>query len=82
MWLGYVDLATYKKGQKIFSDEFSLDPSKDWILAFGHGRINIEINGIIKKFENPKNIRFSYIDGELKEISLEEFKGLNKGRRW
>jgi len=82
VWLGYIDLATYKKGQKIFSDEFSLDPSKDWILAFGHGHISIEVNGIIKKFENPKNIRFSYINGELKEVSLEEFKALNKGSRW
>ena len=82
VWLGYVDLATYKKGQKIFSNEFSLDPSKDWILAFGHGHISIEVNGIIKKFKNPKNIRFSYINGELKEIGLEEFKALNKGSRW
>ncbi|MCK4974085.1 MAG: hypothetical protein KAR81_02440 [Sulfurimonas sp.] len=82
VWLGYIDLATYKKDQKIFSDEFSLDPSKDWILAFGHGHISIEVNGIIKKFKNPKNVRFSYISGELKELSLEEFKGLNKGSRW
>lgn len=82
VWLGYIDLATYEKGQKLFLDEFSLDPNKDWLLAFGHGHISIEVNGIIKKFKNPKNVRFSYINGELKEINFEEFKALNKGSRW
>ena len=82
VWLGYVDLQTHKKYQKTFKDEFDLDPSKDWILAFGHGKINIEINGVIKKYKIKKNVRFSYLNGELKEISLEEFKRLNKGARW
>jgi len=82
VWLGYIDLATYKKHQKTFKDEFDLDPSKDWILAFGHGRLNIEINGVIKKYKIKKNVRFSYINGELNEINLEEFKTLNKGDRW
>ncbi|MCF6309345.1 MAG: hypothetical protein L3J19_02560 [Sulfurimonas sp.] len=82
VWLGYIDLATYEKGQKLFMDEFSLDPNKDWLLTFGHGYISIEVNGIIKKFKNPKNVRFSYINGELKEINIEEFKVLNKGSRW
>ncbi len=82
VWMGYIDLSTHKKYQEIFTEEFSIDPKKDWLLAFGHGNINIEINGIIKKFKNPKNIRFSYIDSQLIEISLEELKILNKGNRW
>jgi hypothetical protein len=82
VWLGYIDLSTYKKYQKTFIDEFSLDPSKDWLLVFGHGNITIEVNGIIKKFANKKGIRFSYINGELKEITLKEFKSLNRGNRW
>ena len=82
VWLGYVDLDTHKKYQKTFKDEFDLDPTKDWLLAFGHGHINIEIDGVIKKYKIRKNVRFSYIDGKLEEISLEEFKRLNKGSRW
>jgi len=82
VWMGYIDLSTHEKYQKIFTEEFSLDPKKDWLLAFGHGNINIEINGIIKKFKNPKNIRFSYINSQLTEINLEELKILNKGNRW
>ena len=80
--MGYVDLDTHKKYQKTFKDEFDLDPTKDWLLAFGHGHINIEIDGVIKKYKIRKNVRFSYIDGKLEEISLEEFKRLNKGSRW
>jgi len=82
VWLGYIDLNTYKKYQRTFKDEFDLDPSKDWILAFGHGSLKIEINGVIKKYKIKKNVRFSYINGSLKEISLKEFKRLNKGNRW
>jgi len=82
VWLGYIDLVTHEKFQKTLTDEFVLDPSRDWLLAFGHGHISIEINGIIKKFKNPKNIRFSYINSELKEIDFTEFKSLNRGSGW
>jgi hypothetical protein len=82
VWLGYIDLATYKQGQKLFLDEFPLDPNKDWLLSFGHGYISIEVNGIIKKFKNPRNLRFSYTNGELKEINIKEFKALSKGSKW
>ena len=82
VWLGYIDMRDNVKHQSVFSDEFTLDASKDWLLSFGHGHINIYINGVVKEFTNPKNIRFSYIDAELKEISYEEFKTLNKGSGW
>jgi hypothetical protein len=82
VWLGYIDLENYKRHQKTFKDTLELDPSKDWLLAFGHGHLNIEVDGVIKKYKSKRNIRFSYINGELKEISLEEFKTLNKGNRW
>ena len=82
VWLGYIDLNTYKKYQRTFKNEFDLDPSKDWILAFGHGNLKIEINGVIKKYKIKRNVRFSYVNGQLEEISLEKFKRLNKGNRW
>ena len=82
VWIGYIDLSNYKKYQKTFSDELVLDSKKDWLLAFGHGRISIEVNGVVTEFKNPKNIRFSYINSELKEIDFEEFKSLNKGSGW
>jgi hypothetical protein len=82
VWLGYIDLATHKKYQKVVKKEFSLEANKNWLLIFGHGHISIEIDGVIKKYKKPGNIRFSYIDSKLKEISIKELKDLNKGRRW
>ncbi|MCW8895565.1 hypothetical protein [Sulfurimonas sp.] len=82
LWLGYIDLSTHKRDQKLFSDELSLDPDKNWLLTLGHGYISIEINGETKEFTNPKTVRFSYINKELKELSFQEFKKLNRDSEW
>lgn len=82
VWLGYIDLSDYKKSQTTFSDELELDPQKDWLLSFGHGHIKIEINGEITEYKDPRTMRFSYIDSELKEIGFDEFKRLNRGNGW
>ncbi len=82
VWLGYIDLSDYKKSQAIFSDELELDPAKDWLLSFGHGHIKIDINDEITEYKDPRTMRFSYIDSELKEIGFEEFKRLNRGSGW
>jgi hypothetical protein len=79
VWLGYIDVAEQKKYQKTFSDELSLDPTKEWLLAFGHGHIMFDINGVTTKFTTPRNVRFLYKNSELKEITFEEFKSLNNG---
>jgi len=82
VWIGYIDLKTYKRYQKTFRKELTLDSDKNWLFVFGHGYINIEIDGVDKEYRNPKNVRFSYINSQLKEITLDEFKDLNKGSRW
>ncbi|MEA3330689.1 MAG: hypothetical protein U9Q29_03235 [Campylobacterota bacterium] len=82
LWMGYIDLETYKKHQKIFRDEFSIDPDKEWLLSLGHGNVSFDINGEIIKFNSRKNMRFIYKDGELKEINFQEFKRLNRGNEW
>jgi hypothetical protein len=82
VWLGYIDLEDYKKRQTIISNELELNATKNWLLSFGHGHINIEINGETTEFKDPRTMRFSYIDSELKEIGFEEFKRLNRGSGW
>lgn len=82
VWLGYIDLSTEKRYQKVSAKEFDLDPSKEWLLLFGHGLVSVEVNGVIKKFTTREKIRFLYKNSELKEISEEEFKSLNKGKGW
>ena len=82
VWLGYIDLSNHKKYQKTFTGEFELDPTKDWLLALGHGTVDIELNGVVTKYRKLSNIRFSYIDSKLEEIDGEKFKTLNKGEKW
>ncbi|MEA2099189.1 MAG: hypothetical protein U9P72_03570 [Campylobacterota bacterium] len=82
VWMGYIDIKTYKKHQTVFKKEFTFDTKKDWIIVFGHGYINLEIDGRIEKFSTKNNLRFLYKDGVLTKISLQEFKRLNRGKRW
>lgn len=82
LWMGYIDLTIHKKYQKIFSDEFRLDPEKDWLLSLGHGQINIEIDGVIEEFKIKRTVRFLYKDGVLKRLTFAEFKSLNRGDVW
>jgi len=82
VWLGYIDLSNYKKYQKTFKDELELDPSKEWLLRFGHGYVDIIINGKVKRFKSKNSLKFHYKDGEIKEISTKEFKRFNRGRSW
>ncbi len=82
VWLGYIDVATDKKRQKTFSDELDLNGSKEWLLLFGHGYIDVIAGGEKHHFSEKNGLRLHYQDGMLEKISLEEFKQLNRGRKW
>ena len=82
VWLGYIDVASNKKYQKVFTDEIELDPKKEWLLLFGHGYIDMYVNSKIVKFNSRNKKRFLYEDGNITAISSQEFKTLNRGRKW
>ncbi|ABB45181.1 hypothetical protein Suden_1907 [Sulfurimonas denitrificans DSM 1251] len=82
VWIGYIDLSSGKKYQKVSSEELSLDSTKDWLLAFGHGHLDIESNGKLQKYETVKNLRFVYKNAEIRELNVDEFKELNSGNIW
>jgi hypothetical protein len=82
VWLGYIDVATNKKYQKTFKGELDLDPTKEWLLFFGHGYIDIIINGEKEQFNEKKTLRMLYKDGNISKISLQKFKELNRGNKW
>jgi len=82
VWLGYIDVKTNKKYQTIVKKELSLDPTKEWLLLFGHGYVSVVIDGKKYTYAKKDTLRLHYQDGVLSEISLREFKRLNKGRKW
>ena len=67
---------------KTFTGEFDLDPNKEWLLIFGHGYINVIINSEQKKFNSKKTLRLLYKDGTVTQLSVDEFKRLNRGNSW
>lgn len=82
VWLGYIDVASNKKHQNIFTGEMELDPQKEWLLLFGHSYIDMYVNTKIIKFNSRTKKRFLYKDGNITAISTQEFKKLNRGRKW
>jgi hypothetical protein len=84
LWVGYIDISTGKKYQKIIPsyEGLELEPSTHWLLSLGHGDVKIVVDGQERDFKEPKNIRLEYKDGELKKITYREFLVLNKGKEW
>lgn len=82
LWMGYIDLATHKKYQKIFSDEIKLDANKEWLFSLGHGNIDVEINGVTKEYSSKRTVRYVYKNGVFRQIRFAEFRTLNRGDTW
>ncbi|MEA1892499.1 MAG: hypothetical protein U9N33_07285 [Campylobacterota bacterium] len=82
LWLGYIDLNTHAKRQITSSKEISLDPQKEWLLVFGHTNVEIEIDGELVDLESVTKVRYLYKDAMLRNISMDEFKKLNRGQKW
>ena len=82
VWIGYINVANNKKYQETFRGELSLKRDKEWLLLLGHSHVKFSVNGEIKTFSADGNLRLHYKDGEIKKITLKEFKKLNRGRKW
>ena len=82
VWLGYVDVKTNRHHTKTFKGEFTLDATKEWLFVFGHGYVDIIVNGEVQKFSSKENVRFLYKDGVISTLTKREFKTLNRGRLW
>lgn len=82
LWIGYINTNTHQKYQKTITEPLEFDGEKDWLLYLGHGNIEIVLHGETIGYKKADNMRFSYQDGELKEIDLQEFKSLNRGNKW
>jgi hypothetical protein len=82
LWIGIVDLDTFKRTQKLGSEPFELASDKEWLLVMGHGYVNFMVNGEEKRFKEEKKVWFSYENGVLTQLSRSEFKEKNRGKAW
>jgi hypothetical protein len=82
VWVGMINVATGEKAQKITKDPIALDGTKNWLILFGHGRLEmISPQGSTKLNEGDK-VWFSYQNGVLQQISAEAFNAKNHGSNW
>ncbi len=82
VWIGYIDVKNNKKYNETIKGEISLKRNKEWLLLLGHSQVKFSVNGELKTFSANGNLRLHYKDGEIKKITLKEFKKLNRGRKW
>jgi len=82
VWIGYINVTDGIKKQTVIKHRLELDPSKEWLLSLGHGYVDMEVNAKKTKYSSAKNLRLRYADGKLENLSVSEFKKLNKGRLW
>jgi hypothetical protein len=82
LWIGIVDLETFKRTQKLGSVPFELASDKNWLLVMGHGYVNFEVNGEEQKFKDENKVWFAYENGTLQKLTRNEFKEKNRGKAW
>lgn len=82
VWVGYINKTDNTKKQAVVKHILTLDPEKVWLLSFGHGMVDINVNSKRNRFSSSKAMRFIYKNGRLKPLSVKEFKKLNRGRLW
>jgi len=82
VWLGYIDLQDNKHHQKVVQKSFTFNPDENCIIVFGHGYLEMKVNGVARRYNTKNNIRFLYKDGNLTKIDYKEFKKYNKGKEW
>lgn len=82
LWVGMVDLESYKKSQVTTADPIVIDTTRSWLLIFGHGNLKIEHSGEIIDLQSKEPLYYHYDEGTLNEISESEFKRYNRGRAW
>ena len=82
VWLGYIDVETNKKYQKTFVGEFDFNPSREWLFYFGHGYVDVIIDGKKEQFDSKYPLRLHYKNGKIEKITAKEFRKLNRGNKW
>lgn len=82
LWMAYVDDESSKVSQVTIKKNLDMDASKNYLFEMGHGVLKIDLGVEVKEFNEKEKKYFKFENGELNEITREEFKGLNKGKAW
>ncbi len=82
LWFDYIDQESSKEAQATISKNFDLNASKNYLIETGHAFLKIDLGSEIKEYNQNGKKYFKFENGELTEISRQDFKDLNKGKAW
>lgn len=82
LWLGIVYLDDQSRKSYIGKSDVILDLSRDQIITTGHGSFVLSGIDYEKDFSIQAPVRFLVKDGNLAQITGDEFKELNGGKVW
>lgn len=82
LWVGAIFLEDKKRASYLSDEAIELDFSKDQLITTGHGNFTLKIGDMEYSYAKEAPKRFYWKDGELKEISYQEFLELNGGSSW
>ena len=80
VWIGYINLKTRKKSQKVTRKSMTF--REDHLIVLGHSFVKFRVDDKKYVYKTKGNLRLLFKDGVLKRISLQEFKRLNRGHKW
>ncbi|MDR0761915.1 MAG: hypothetical protein LBF13_02560 [Campylobacteraceae bacterium] len=83
IWVGAIDLATFKRSTYLQDGDIKLDAAKEQIVITGHGDFSLRIGNETTKRFNPQAMIYLHVqNGTVKQISEDEFVQLNRGKIW
>lgn len=84
LWIGVIDLQTYKKKQLSTSSRYNIKLDNNKLIRTGHSHFSLTSpNGFSKNYIGGDNKYFLYTNEDgFKEIDKAKFLSLNKGEEW
>ncbi|EGO4876760.1 hypothetical protein ITY58_000386 [Campylobacter lari] len=83
LWLGMVDLKTFKKSSLTIKNDYTLSLDKDMLITTGHAAFSLnDENNNTLEFKNGVSKFLMIKDGKIKQITKAEFVKENRGKLW
>ncbi|EGK8022333.1 hypothetical protein IO403_000469 [Campylobacter lari] len=83
LWLGMVDLKTFRKSSLTIKNDYVLSLDKDMLVTTGHAAFSLnDENNNTLEFKNGVSKFLMVKDGKIKQITKAEFIKENRGKLW
>ncbi|HEC1776746.1 TPA: hypothetical protein R1731_001141 [Campylobacter lari] len=83
LWLGVVDLKTFRKSSLTIKNDYILSLDKDMLITTGHAAFSLnDENNNTLEFKNGVSKFLMIKDGKIKQITKAEFIKENRGKLW